>query len=122
MLDRRPMSLYESRDSTGEVSLAHMLTAPDDIFAGSDTDVEDIAWLCCRGGWPRGVCIGGDASLEIPFDYVRAICDGEVSWVDGVKRDPRLVRLVLKAYARHISTTATYNTVSAGLIQPIAAE
>ena len=67
MLDMRPMSLYESRDSTGEVSLAHMFTAPDDIFAESDTDVEDIAWLCCRGGWPRGVSVGGDASLEIPL-------------------------------------------------------
>ena len=111
MLDMRPMSLYESRDSTGEVSLAHMFTAPDDIFAESDTDVEDIAWLCCRGGWPRGVSVGGGASLEIPLDYVRALCDEEVSRVDGVKRDPRLVRLVLKAYARHISTTATYNTM-----------
>ena len=115
VMEMRPMSLHESGDSTGEVSLAHMFATPEDVFGKSDADVEDMAWLCSRGGWPRGVSIGGDASLEIPFDYVRAICDEDVSRVDGVARDPHVARLVLQEYARYTATMASLSTMRGDL-------
>ncbi len=115
VLEMRPMSLYESHDSTGEVSLARMFDAADDVYGHSDADVEDMALLCCRGGWPRGVSIGGEASLEIPFDYVRAVCYEDVSRVDDVARDPQLAHLILQEYARCTSTMASLNTMRGDL-------
>ncbi|MDO4539201.1 MAG: DUF4143 domain-containing protein [Coriobacteriales bacterium] len=111
----RPMSLFESRESTGEVSLAHMFSAADDIFGKSDADVEDIAWLCCRGGWPRGVSIGGDVSLEIPFDYVHAVCSEDISRVDEVERDSQFAHLVMREYARCTSTMVSFNSMRGDL-------
>ncbi len=109
------MTLFESGDSSEDVSLASLFGSEGEVEGVSNKDIEDIAWLCCRGGWPRGVSIGGEAALEIPFEYVNAVCSEDISRVDGVRRDAQYARLIIREYARCTSTMASLNTMRANL-------
>lgn len=111
-LDMRPMSLYESRDSTGDVSLARLFDSPDATQGESAADVETLAYLTCRGGWPRAVTVGSQrASLRMAHDYLTAIAEEDISRVDGVARSPRYARLIAQAYARCSATQADMGTI-----------
>lgn len=106
-LDMLPMSLSESGDSTGEVSLRALFDGGSDIEGKSDADVETLAFLTARGGWPWAVIMDdSESSLETAYDYVSAICDRDISRVDGVARNPQIARLVLREYARVTATQA----------------
>ena len=107
----RPMSLYESGESTGSVSLT-------DLFAGKTFDVqenkleiEDLAYLTCRGGWPWATLISPEVALDQAFDYVDSVIKRDIQRVDKVKRSPERTRLLLRSYARNISQQVSYSTI-----------
>lgn len=103
-----PMSLWESRESTGEVSLQSLFDNPgQDIEGFSKMEIADIIFAACRGGWPATLHAETDeAKLLTAVDYVTSVCDYDISNVDNVSRDPKLARMILRSYARNISTFA----------------
>ncbi|MBO5086365.1 MAG: ATP-binding protein [Paludibacteraceae bacterium] len=115
-LKMRTMSLYESLDSTGDVSLASLfapLEAP--LSGGSSLDINRLAFLICRGGWPGALNLDDEDALAQAFDYYDVVCDSDISRIDDVARDPQRVRLLMRSYARHQGTMATVGTILADL-------
>ena len=111
-IDMGPMSLAESRDSTAEVSHAALFDGEIACVGHSECDIEDIAYLICRGGWPRAVTASDkDAALEMAFDYITTIAEQDISRTDGVTRNPQYARLILREYARLTSSQATQSTI-----------
>lgn len=103
-----PMSLWESRESTGEVSLQSLFDNPGQNIEGiSQMEIADIIFAACRGGWPATLHAETDeAKLLTAVDYVTSVCDYDISNVDKVSRDPKLARMIMRSYARNISTFA----------------
>lgn len=106
----RPMSLYESGESTGEVSFADILNNKD-ISGESKLSLEDLASIIVRGGWPGAVSVSGDVKYRISKEYVKALIHEEVKKVDGVKRNPEKMLCVLRSLARNISTQVVNSTI-----------
>ena len=97
----RPMSLYESGESSGAVSLSELFS-PDDkpIFAENKATLENIAFLICRGGWPQATFLEGDDALVQAFDYLDAVVKSDISRVDGVSRNETRALLLMRSLAR----------------------
>ena len=111
-LKMRPMSLYESKESSGQISLRALFEGNQvDDGAMSELTIEKIAYVLCRGGWPASIDFKGLPSLRMAMNYVEAIINQDVSRVDGVEKNPERVRLLLRSLARNIATTATYQTI-----------
>lgn len=106
-LTMRPMTLWESGESSGAVSLGGLFSgrAPETGRA-REWSLGDIAWRVCRGGWPQAVLWKGDVALDLALEYVGAVADEDISRVDGVKRDPARARRLLRSYARLQGTQA----------------
>lgn len=115
-LKMRTMSLWESGDSTGEVSLSELFTTPDVISGISLIDLEKIAFLSCRGGWPLAVNMDDEIALDQAFDYIEAIEKRDISMSDGVNRDSVRTHRLLRSYARHQGSQASYGTIRADMI------
>ena len=114
-----PMSLYESKESNGRVSLYKIFNDPEyDIDAvTSDLSIERLIFAACRGGWPASLDITDEQSqLLVAKDYVNEICDKDISRVDKVKRNPTLARLILRSYARNICTLAKKSSILADVM------
>jgi predicted AAA+ superfamily ATPase len=104
-----PMSLFESKESNGAISIADLFADPGLDIDGitSSMQIEDLIFAACRGGWPASIRLKSPkARLRIARDYVNSICNTDISMVDEVKRDPALARLIMRTYARNISTLA----------------
>lgn len=104
-----PMSLWESCESNGKISLKDLFDNPDSDIDGieSDMTVEHLIFCACRGGWPGTMNIKTDrARLLIARNYVKTVCSEDISRVDGVLRNELLARMILRSYARNISTVA----------------
>ena len=114
-LTMRPMSLYESGESSGEVSLSHLFETPDKMAATNRLKIDDIAYLICRGGWPFACGLQGEAALTQAFDYVDAVIKKDISRVDGVNRSSTTTRLLLRSYARNQGAQATIGTIVADM-------
>lgn len=97
----RPMSLYESGESTGSVSLEALFNCNEDIAEVNNLELQDIAYLVCRGGWPRASLQRKSIALEQAFDYCEAIKNYDISRVDNVKKDAQRVEKLMRAYARN---------------------
>ena len=110
-LTMRPMTLSESGESNGSVSLADLFAAPEKLFERNSLKLQDIAFLICRGGWPMAVGLPEEAALEQAFDYYDAVTKEDVTRVDGVKRASERVRRLMRAYARHQGTQASIATL-----------
>lgn len=111
-IDMLPMSLAESRDSSAEVSLGGLFGGDSDISGHSDCDIEEMAFLVCRGGWPRAVTANSnDAATEMAYDYLSTIAEEDISRADGVMRNAQYARLIMREYARCTSTQATQSTI-----------
>ena len=106
----RPMSLFESNESNGSISLKDLFDGKADIAAKSTLTIEQLAHAICRGGWPAAV-ISGKQSPQIAMNYVDAVINLDVQRVDGVEKDPERVRVLLQSLARNISTMATARTI-----------
>jgi hypothetical protein len=109
------MSLWESGESTGEVSLAALFSTPEQIEGVSRLSLNDIAFLSCRGGWPLAVSMERDIALDQAYDYIEAVEKRDISKVDGVSRDPTRVHSLLRSYARNQGSQASYGTLRADL-------
>lgn len=104
-----PMSLWESKESNGKISLHQLFDNPSLDIDGitSDMQIEDLIYAACRGGWPATVNIKSKKGKTlIAKNYIDAVCKEDISRIDGVKRDERIARKILKSYARNISTLA----------------
>lgn len=115
-LTMRPMSLYESGESNGKVSLSHLFESRENIVATNSLRIDDIAFLICRGGWPFACSLQGDAALAQAFDYVDAVIKKDVSRVDGTNRNITTTRLLMCSYARNQGSQATIGTIVADMM------
>jgi len=107
----RPMSLYESQESNGTVSLADLFNGKTEIESISDLSIEQIVFAICRGGFPVTIGKSDTTALRMSVDYVEAIINHDISRVDGVEKNPNRVRLLLRSLARNISTTISMQTI-----------
>ena len=114
-LTMRPMTLYESGESNGTVSLANLFASPEKILEKNGLKLQDIAFLICRGGWPMSVGLPEEAALEQAFDYYDAVTKEDITKVDGVKRASARVQRLMKAYARHQGTQVSIATLKEDL-------
>lgn len=111
-LTMRPMSLFESGESTGEVSLKHLFTAPESIDGESHIDLDQLAFLICRGGWPQAIDMRDEIALDQAFDYYDAVVHSDINRADGVTKNPERVKRLMRSYARH-QGSQTANTILA---------
>ena len=107
----RTMSLYESGESNGKVSLMDLFEKKPFKTQTNDLTIDDIAYLTCRGGWPWATLIPKEVSLDQAFDYVDSVVNNDIQRVDGVKRSPERAKLLLRSYARNISQPIPYSTI-----------
>ena len=107
----RPMSLYESGESTGSVSLRDLFDGKVPDVQENSLEIEDIAYLTCRGGWPWATLISKNVALDQAFDYVDSVMKRDIQRVDRVKRSPERARLLMRSYARNISQQVSYATI-----------
>ena len=112
----RPMSLYESEESNGTISLEELFNSPDNISAINELELNDIAYLCCRGGWPRSTYMDKEIALDQAFDYYDAIVQSDISRVDNVERNPERVKKLMRTYARNIGSQASNETLKNDMI------
>mgnify|MGYP004614887029 FL=1 len=110
-MSMRPMTLFESGDSSGDVSLAGLFES-NDASGCSGLDLDRLAFLVCRGGWPESVDMDADVALDQPFDYIDAVIRSDMSRVDGVMRDPQKVRMLLRSYARNQGSQISQASIS----------
>lgn len=107
----RPMSLYESGESTGSVSLRDLFDGKPVEVQKNSLTVDDIAYLTCRGGWPWATIISEKVALDQAFDYVDSVTHRDIQRVDKVKRNAERAKLLLRSYARNISQQVSYSTI-----------
>lgn len=107
----RPMSLYESGESNGTVSLNDLFEGNPDVTSMSDLTIDDLAFAICRGGWPASLSMDRSDALDVAKDYIEAICERDAAAVDRSQKDPDRVRGILKSLARNISTMTTDRTI-----------
>ncbi|MBR4547094.1 MAG: ATP-binding protein [Paludibacteraceae bacterium] len=111
----RPMSLWESGDSTGDVSIT-------DLFDGampegtSSIDLDRLAFLTCRGGWPGALTLSENAALHVSRAYIKAVVNSDINRVDDVKRDPDLMLRIIRSLARNQGEQIPYTTLRADVI------
>ena len=110
-LTMRPMSLYESGDSTGEVSLAKLFKTPENILGFNKLNLEEVAFLICRGGWPYATLLEQELALDQVKYYYDAVTRSDVSRVDDVRRNTEMVKRLMRSYSRHQGTQATISTI-----------
>ena len=106
----RTMSLYESKDSDGAVSLSDLFDDKE-ISCANHKTLDDIAFLICRGGWPISIKLEGKASLFQAIDYFDSVVKNDISRVDSVKRDVEKAKSLLRSYARHVGSQAPLETI-----------
>lgn len=111
-LRMRPMSLWESGESSGGVSLRSLFAETGfETVAANGMELAAIAFAACRGGWPQAVSLKGDVALDQAFNYVEAIAKKDLSRADGVERDEDRIRRFLRSYARLQGTQASASVV-----------
>ncbi len=104
-----PMSLFESQESNGEISLRQLFDNPDADIDGlhSNLSIEQLIFTACRGGWPAALDnLSRKAKLLIASDYIKAVCQEDISNIDNTQRNPALASLILRSYARNLCTLA----------------
>jgi len=111
----RPMSLFESNESNGSVSLGGLFAKNQDIESMSELSIEKIAFALCRGGWPSSVLKNEASALRMSRDYVEAVINHDVSRVDDVEKNPERVRLLLRSLSRNVATMASIQTIKSDI-------
>lgn len=112
----RPMTLYESGDSNGSISLEKLFAEPQDITAISSIDIHQAAFLICRGGWPKALEQTEKIALRQAYDYYDAIVESDISAVDGVNRNPQRVKLLMRSLSRFIASDAKITNIRADMV------
>ncbi len=115
-LTMRPMSLWESGESTGGVSLEELFHTPEKIAATNDIDIKKLAFIVCRGGWPKALNKKTErAALMQVQEYYKAIVNADISRVDGINRNPDRTKRIMRSYSRHQGMQATLSTILADI-------
>lgn len=114
-LTMRPMSLWESGESNGSASLVDLFAGQMESCIAPDSSLEDIAFTLCRGGWPGSLNLKKTTALRVANNYVKAICESDISRVDNVQRDPDFALRLLRAYSRHQGGQVSVGTLYADL-------
>ena len=113
----RPMTLYESGESNGTISIKDdLFTNNSNLAAINSLGLEDIARLMCRGGWPIATTIDSEKALKIANEYISAVANIDISSVNSVKRNPEFTKRLMKSYARHQSTQSSISTIYADIV------
>lgn len=111
-LTMRTMSLFESGDSSGEMSLGRLFQSDnEDVFSENKLGIDHLAWLICRGGWPRATTLDSDLALDMAFNYYDGLVNSDISRVDGINRSPERTMRILRALSRHQATQVSMNTL-----------
>ena len=114
-LSMRTMSLFESGESNGEVSLNDLFAGQPDIFSTNNLNIDDVAWLICRGGWPKATDINADIALDQAYDYLEGVINSDISRVDGVVRDTERARRIMRSLARNQAGQVPISTICADI-------
>lgn len=114
-LTMRPMSLWESGESNGKVSLLRLFAGQRDIAIAPDHSLSDLSFMVCRGGWPSSLNMKRTAALRQAQNYVNAVCESDISRVDNTVRDATFARRLLRSYARHQGAQVPISTIYADL-------
>lgn len=113
-LTMRTMSLFESGESSGEISLKDLFSKSDsEIFGTNPLNIDSVAWLICRGGWPRATTIDKDVALDMAYRYYEAVVNNDISRVDNVRRDAERAKRILRSIARNQCAQVSVNTICA---------
>ena len=107
----RPMSLFESGDSDGKVSLKALFSNEHDLRGVCEHSLDDIAFLICRGGWPKAIGKSKRVALAQAIDYYDSIVGSDISRVDGVNRDVERAKRIVRSYARNVSSEASITSI-----------
>lgn len=111
----RPMSLYESGESNGLLSLGSLFEGKFDAVAANELKINDLCYLICRGGWPKSIGKSERAALRQAYNYIDAVAKRDIIEVDATDRSETNTRKLLRSYARHQGTQATNGTIAADL-------
>ncbi|MBQ9226397.1 MAG: ATP-binding protein [Fibrobacter sp.] len=104
----RPMSLLESGESNGSVSLAELFNANYEASSSVESDIEELAFLICRGGWPKAIGKTVKVALQQAIDYYDAVVNSDISRVDDKERNPERAKLLMRSYSRNIGSQAKF--------------
>lgn len=122
----RPMSLYESEDSNGEVSLEALFSAPERIEGDNPLSLEELAFLVCRGGWPQALGMREEIALDQAMDYYDAVVHTDINRTDDTTKDSERVKRFMRSYARNQGTQAANTVIAEDVFRnetvPLAAE
>lgn len=125
-LTMRPMSLYESGDSTGEVSLENLFAGIKDIEGDSNLSIDRLAFLVCRGGWPQSVDMRDEIALDQAFDYYDAVVHSDINRADDIQKNTEKVKRLMRSYARNqgaqVPNTVLSQDISTNEDTPISEE
>lgn len=120
------MSLYESGDSTGDVSLQALFSGMTEIDGASNLNIDRLAFLVCRGGWPQAVDMRDEIALDQAVDYYDAVVHADINRADNVQKNPEKVRRFMRSYARNqggqVPNTVLAQDISASDETPISEE
>ncbi len=108
----RPMSLFESGESTGEVSLASLFAGDHDVDGENHLELYDISFLLCRGGWPAALDLPDEAALYQAVDYYDGVVNSDINRADGIEKNPERVKMLMRSYARNVGSQASNLTIA----------
>ena len=114
-LTMRPMSLYESGESTGEVSLKALFDGAETVDGAAHLDLDRLAFLVCRGGWPQAVGMRDEIALEQAFDYLEGVVRSDINRADGSAKNPEWVRRLMRSLARNQGTQIANTQIAADM-------
>lgn len=111
-LTMRPMTLFESGDSSGEISLKELFQTPETIDGEAHITIDRLAFLTCRGGWPQSIDMRNEIALDQPIDYYDAVVNSDINRADGIQKNPERVKRLMRSYARHQGSQVPNTTIA----------
>ena len=111
-LTMRPMTLFESGESSGDISLKDLFSGQTSIDGAASLSLERLAFLICRGGWPQSIGMRDEIALDQPIDYYDAVVHSDINRVDNVQKNPERVKRLMRSYARNQGTQAPNTTIA----------
>ena len=108
----RPMSLLESGDSTGEVSLEALFNGQTTVDGENTTDLDRLAFLTCRGGWPQAIDMRDEIALDQAYDYYDGVVRSDINRADGIQKEPERVKRLMRSFARNQAAQVPNTTIA----------
>ena len=108
----RNMSLFESKESSGEVSINDLFGGVDTISGTNNLNISELAYLVCRGGWPDVLDLDKDIALESASDYLDGVINSDISRVDNIYRDPQKAKRIMRSYARNQGSQIAFTEIA----------